>query len=202
MTRSKPIVLVADNQDLTRRQAARLLSAHAFVRTACKLEDAERALEEVRPSALVVEIEMADGVLGLIERARRGAIAIPVLVVSSTQNLVLVSRATRVGAAFISKQAGSDTLEACLQELVRQASKREAGRSDLVARVCGRASLTPAEREALCLFAVLGERRMLAAELGIAETSVRSRIRGICRKLGIDRLHQVFQLMLEEAMVA
>lgn len=199
----KPLVLVVDDDVLARRRVARTLSPTAFVRSAASVAQARDIVQTLPIAALVIEVGLDDGAaLALIEEVRHRQPTLPVLVVSGTDNLVQVSRATRLGAAFVSKRACDDTLAACLQAMVSHALRQHDARAALVARVCDRARLTPAEREALRLFAQLGERRLLAQELGIAETSVRSRVRGICRKLDIERLHEVFRLMLEEALAA
>ena len=197
-----PLVLVVDDDVMARRRVARLLSPCAFVRAAATLAQARQSLQQAPIAALVIELELDGGrALQLIEQVRKCHRALPVLVVSSTDNVVMVSRASGLGAAFVSKRASADTLATCVTTLVSQALHRSNKREALVARVCNRAPLTPAEKEALRLYTRLGERRLLASELGIAETSVRSRVRGICRKLDIERLHDVFRLMVEETMV-
>jgi hypothetical protein len=67
----------------------------------------------------------------------------------------------------------------------------------LIDDVCKSAQLTRAEREVVLAFVLTNDRSALRGRLGIAETSVRSRVRGACRKLGIAHLHDVYRLLFE-----
>ena len=84
-----------------------------------------------------------------------------------------------------------------LGQLVARLAKDRDQIGELVAALAVRGRLTRAEREALELFLRTGNRSGLAAELGIAETSVKSRVRSLCRKLGISHLAEIYRVVFE-----
>jgi two-component system NarL family response regulator/two-component system response regulator DevR len=195
-----PVILVVDSDILARRRAARLLSVCAIVRPAGSLAAARASIREVRPAAMVVDPRLPDGDgLDLVEEARVDNPGMPVLVVTALATARDASRACTAGASFLGKDESRTVIEARLLELAHSAQSRQNLREGLAWQLATRHRLTPAETETVLVFVRVGSREALAPELGIAETSVRSRVRGACRKLGIPRLDAIYGLLFERA---
>jgi DNA-binding NarL/FixJ family response regulator len=195
---SLPLVLVVDADLRWRRRVARALHSHAIVRTAGTIDAAREHLREAPISGIVLELALAEGsALPLLEELGG---SIPALVLSATASVLDASRVSALGAVFASKLEPGPSRLAKLERLAISASRRSDARALLTERLCTAAPLTAAERETLRTFVRIGQRGCLAAELGIAETSVRSRVRTLCRKLGIVRLADVYRLLFDHAL--
>jgi ActR/RegA family two-component response regulator/DNA-binding CsgD family transcriptional regulator len=192
-----PVVLVVDDDLRWRRRVARALHKRAIVRTAGTVDAALEVLRDAPISGVVLELVLADGsAWQLLEEicGRR-----PTLVLSATPSVVDAGRASALGALFASKLEPAGSLQAKLERLAISAARHGDTRTMLVERLCTAVPLTPAERETLRVYLASGQRGNLSAELGIAETSVRSRVRALCRKLGVERLAEVYRLLFEQA---
>ncbi|MEZ4444044.1 MAG: hypothetical protein R3B72_33540 [Polyangiaceae bacterium] len=192
-----PVVVVLDDDPVARRRLARLTSAHAITRPVASIGDALQALGRIAGALLVTELrlEREDPLRWL---GRLADDAPPTLAVSATTDLTLVSQASGLGIPFVSKDEADDVLGARIAKLIDGERRQRLGRCALAERLTESCGLTAAESDVVQVFvATGGSRQALAVELGIAETSVRSRVRGACRKLGIDHLHEVYRLLLE-----
>ncbi|MEM9695008.1 MAG: hypothetical protein AAGA56_20875, partial [Myxococcota bacterium] len=198
---NSPVVLVVDDDLFSRRRIARMLAPDAIARPVGSLEDARRAWMQTPASALIVELNLCANTILWLEELRSKDDAPPVLATSDTATLDQVSRASAAGIPFVAKSASDGLVERRLKTLVTEAHRCRNARRLLAERLATRGRLTPAEVEAMVLFLENnGQRSVLAAKLGIAETSVRSRVRGVCRKLGIPHLHEVYRLLLDDAL--
>jgi DNA-binding NarL/FixJ family response regulator len=196
------VVLIIDDQTVARRAMARTLRPYAIVRPAGCLFEGRNALDCEPVSGLIVDLKLPDGSgLELVEELGRRGSRLPTLVISATQSVLEVSHASRWGAAFVSKDEEPDEIVRRIVALAYEARRYGQLRETLAGRLATEYALTPAESETLALFARHGQRDRLSAELDIAETSVRSRVRGICRKLGIKHLETVFRLLFEASLV-
>jgi DNA-binding NarL/FixJ family response regulator len=196
--RSLPIVLVLDDNLRWRRRVARALHSLAIVRTASTVEAARELLREAPITGIVLELDLAEGAaLPLLEEL---AGSIPALVLSNTVSVLDAGRVSALGATFASKLEPRVSRHAKLERLAISATRKSDTRVVLTERLCTAALLTAAERETLRTFVRVGQRDCLARELGIAETSVRSRVRAVCRKLGIVRLADVYRLLFDQAL--
>jgi DNA-binding NarL/FixJ family response regulator len=176
------------------------LRQRAFIRTASSLEAARRSLHELPISGLVLELAVGgDSTLPLVEelRGRR-----PMLALSATNDVLDASRVAALGATFASKREPPARLRAKLESLAIAAQSHGQTRAAAIERLCASAPFTPAERQTLRVYLTLGRRAALASALGIAETSVRSRVRALCQKLDIDRLCDVYRLLFDLAVTA
>ena len=198
-----PVLLIVDPDPSARRKVARSLATRAIARTAGTVEHARRLLHEHPLAAVVLELDLEDGcAIALLGEVASETPRRPVLVVSGTDDILRVSRACLLGASFVSKREPDVVLRRRIAELVDRAQRRRGAAEVAVDGVCRAAKLTRAEREAVLAFVLTTNRGALRARLGIAETSVRSRVRGACRKLGIAHLHDVFRLLFDQAVAA
>ncbi|WP_448098029.1 response regulator [Luteibacter yeojuensis] len=113
---------------------------------------------------------------------------IPVLVVSSNDHPRNVRRAQQFGAAgFVSKSAPADVLRDAVTEVMNGGTAfaaARAERSDDDARLAARlARLTPAQFRVLMLMAEGLLNKQIAAELGLAENTVKIHVTAVLSKL-------------------
>ena len=189
-----PVVLVLDGDPFWRRLVARKLSPGAVVRPASTVEEADRILALAPLAAAVVELDRPYGEDSL-RRIRLAPRPLPTLVVSASDSVLCASAANALGAEFASKHEPMSALSPRIERLVTVVSRAADPLDELVAELAVRGGLTRAEREALEVFLRTGNRACLAAELGIAETSVKSRVRAVCRKLGLSHLAEVYRTL-------
>lgn len=196
-----PVLLIVDPDASARRRVARCVAGRAIARTAADLEAARRLLREHPLGAVVTEVDLgrASGLVLLDELASQTPRR-PALVVSGTEDVLCIRRACLLGASFVSKREPEAVVRRCVGELIDKATQRPRAAESVVDRVCRRAGLTRAEREAVLAFVLTNDRAALGERLGIAETSVRSRVRGACRKLAIAHLHEVFRILFDQAL--
>ncbi len=195
-----PVILIVDGDLESRRRTARVLSPHAITRPAPTVAAAREALAFLPVAGVVLDPNAADGDgLVFLEELRGRHGMLPVLVLSGTQDVTEASRVSALKAEFVSKFEAVSAVEARLGELAAAALGYRESRDALVLGLANRFRLTGAERETLVHYVRRGERAGLAEHLRIAETSLRSRVRGLCRKLDIPRLEAVYRLLFEEA---
>ncbi|MET0256891.1 MAG: response regulator transcription factor [Luteibacter sp.] len=113
---------------------------------------------------------------------------IPVLVVSSNDHPRNVRRAQQFGAAgFVSKSAPAEVLRDAVAEVMKGGTAfvgTRAERSDEDARLAARlARLTPAQFRVLMLIAEGLLNKQIAAELGLAENTVKIHVTAVLSKL-------------------
>jgi DNA-binding NarL/FixJ family response regulator len=193
-----PVVLVVDHDPFWRRLVARKLSPGAIVRPAPTLADAEAMLRSAPVAGVVLELDLPDGsALPLLRQIRLATKPLPVLVLSESSSVLAASTASALGADFASKHEPMNAVAPRIEQLVSRLTKDRDHISELVAEMAVRGSLTRAEREALEVFLRTGNRACLAGELGIAETSVKSRVRSLCRKLGLSHLAEIYRVLFE-----
>jgi DNA-binding NtrC family response regulator len=196
-----PIVLIVDSDLESRRRTARTLSSHAITRPAPNAATARDALASTPIAGVVLDLALSDGQgMRFLEELRAKQVKLPVLVLSGTDDITEASRVSALKAAFASKRENPADIEARLTELALAAAAYRHARDVLVLGLAERHRLTGAERETLVSFVRRGQRQGLADQLRIAETSLRSRIRGVCRKLEIPRMDAVYRILFEEAL--
>ncbi len=200
-TNPLPVILIVDSDLEARRRSAQTLRPHAITRPAPDVAAARNALHNAPIAGVVLDLALRDGQgMVLLEELRSKHPKLPVLVLSGTSDVTQASRASALKAAFASKHEPFERIGVRLTELATAASAYKHTRDVLVLGLADRHRLTGAERETLISYVRRGERQGLAEQLRIAETSLRSRVRGVCRKLEIPRMEAVYRLLFEEAL--
>ena len=196
-----PVVLIVDSDLESRRRTAQTLRPHAITRPAPNLATARDALASTPIAGVVLDLKLPDGQgVQFLEELRAKHAKLPILVLSGTDDVTEASRVSALKAAFASKREDLGSIEARLTELAAAAAAYRHTRDVLVLGLADRHRLSGAERETLISFVRRGKRCGLAEQLAIAETSLRSRVRGLCRKLEIPRLESVYRLLFEESL--
>jgi DNA-binding NarL/FixJ family response regulator len=124
-----------------------------------------------------------------------------VLVLTSFLDRDYVRQALRLGAAgYLVKSAGPDTILAGIREAAAGGRPLDPGVVDVLADVPEREpldDLTPRETEVLGLLGRGLSNRAIAAELVVAEKTVKSHVGAILAKLGLDSRTQAALLARE-----
>jgi DNA-binding response OmpR family regulator len=199
---SLPVVLLVEGDVSARRQLARALRPKAVVRVAASPGEARAQLESSPISGVILELPEAapDAALGFLQSLRAQGSRLPLLVVSDTRDVLHASRVSGLGAWFASKAEGAALVTRRALELAEAARVYRVAREGIARRLATRHALTAAETETLIGFLEGGNRDGLADGLGIAESSLKSRVRGVCRKLRIPRIEVVYRLLFEASL--
>jgi len=187
---SLPIVLIAHRDLRVRRRAARTMSPVAIVRPAPHALVVEDVLRQYRVAGVVLELEMPGVDLDALLDHN-------LVVIAAQADARTASRLSGRGVELVAADESPAELARRLRgfggRLRQRVDQRQASAIDLAQQY----RLTPAETELLVRFVGGTARGELADRLGIAETSVRSRVRGVCRKLGVPHLEHCYRLLFE-----
>lgn len=188
-------ILVADDHPLMRaalcQSVARALPELTTVE-ASDFTEVETALKaDAGLDAVLLDLHMP-GMNGLIGLAllRNEYPAIPVIVVSATEDATTIQRAMEYGASgFVPKSAPithiGDAIQAVLEGhiwLPPTEGPAVAGDADMASRVAG---LTPQQLRVLAGIAEGKLNKQIAYEMGVVETTVKAHVTVILRRLGV-----------------
>lgn len=191
-------IIVADDHPLFRdalRQAIEKLGAYR-VEMAAEFAAVEKLLEQSETVELVLlDLNMPgnNGLSGLL-RLRSQYPAIPVVIVSATEDRTVVRRSLDLGASgYIPKSATAEEMRAAIASVLEgnvtiPASMELAGTEDreIEALIKRLQTLTPQQNRVLTM---LGEgllNKQIAYELGVSEATVKAHVSAVLLKLGVD----------------
>jgi len=191
-------IIIADDHPLFRGalcQALALAMPGARIREAGDLNDLIRALREDDAADLILlDLAMpgAQGFSGLIYlRAQHPAI--PVAIVSASEDAANVRRAMSFGAAgFIPKSADSVRIAEAVAAILAgetwiDPDLPQTGQDDAVDAIARRlASLTPQQVRVLMMLSEGLLNKQIAYELNVSEATVKAHVSAILQKLGVD----------------
>jgi FixJ family two-component response regulator len=193
----QPVVFVVDDDPSIRAALARLfksvdLKTEVFGSTPELLQS---TLPEV-PSCLILDVRLP-GQSGLDFQAEltKANIHVPIIFMTGHGDIPMTVRAMKAGAVdFLSKPfRDQDMLDAVAVAIERDRKRREAEKAvaELKARY---GSLTSREREVLALVAAGLMNKQVAAEIGIAEITVKIHRGHIMRKMGARSLADLVRM--------
>ena len=201
-------VLVADDQTLVRTGFRVILEAEGDIEVVAEADTGTEAIRQARlaaPDVILMDIRMPelDGLAATEEILRHPDPPTIVVLTTFDQN-EYVYRALRAGAAgFLLKDAPSSRLIAAVRaaatgdsliepSITRRLIERFAGPSRATGTPPELAALTGRELDVLRLIAGGRSNAEIAAELVVAETTVKTHVARILTKLGVrDRLQAV-----------
>ena len=190
-------VLVADDHPLFRE--AVVLSIRHLDRTDSQVLEAGTLDEVCRLATAMPDLDLLlldlkmpgmDGLGGLLELRRRFP-ALPVVIVSATEEPRVIREAIAAGAmAYVPKSLDRASIvrgPACMCSPARSGSPRATpSRCPTTGRSATRMhALTPQQHNILRLIVAGKPNKIIAYDLGIAETTVKAHITVILRKLGV-----------------
>lgn len=198
-------ILVADDHPLF-RDALRQMLTHSEQPHDIAETDSLPAtlawLKQEEPDLLVLDLAMpgSAGLLGL-QQIRRAWPALPVVVVSGSDQALIVAGSQELGAlGFCSKSAAPDelrhTLEQVLQgELCFPPTSSSDEHTTLLHAMAQLQTLTPAQYDVAMRVSTGELNKTIAWDLGISEATVKAHLTTIFRKLGLHGRAQLVSLL-------
>jgi len=191
-------IVVADDHPLFRaalRSAVEKAAPGAVIAECASLAEVQAALGEGATDLLLLDLKLSDseGMAGL-SRIRADHPAVPVAVVSASEEPPTVRRALALGAAgFIPKSAALPIMvEAITAILSGDGWAPDVGvpgpeEGDLEARI---ASLTPSQLRILEGLRAGRLNKQIAFDLGVTEATIKAHLTSVFRKLGVHNRTQ------------
>ena len=184
-----PLIHVVDDDESLRTALLRLLDASGFeARGYASTGEFMLQPPADRPGCVLLDMRLpGPSGLDLQEAMQRHGIALPVVFLTGHANVANSVRAMKAGAVdLLTKPVQRDILlDALRRALARDASER-AARTEAQRLRETLALLTPREREVFDLVAAGRLNKQIAAELGIAERTVKLTRAHVMEKLGVD----------------
>src|SRR5262249_11603374 len=183
------ILLVEDDAAL-RRSLTRWIRAKSnlAITEADTVAAAKQALVD-EPDAAIVDVRLPDGDgLEVVETIHARSPWTPVLVTTASDEPQIANRAHLLGAVCVRKPEIDANVALFLTQLAhrpRPTAKRA------LARLLEEVDLTPRQRDIVELAMHGTKRSALAAALNLEESSVRTHVREIVKRVGIDHLDQL-----------
>lgn len=190
-------IVVADDHPLFRAALGSALSRAAPdvpIEECSTLAGARAALDQGSVELLLLDLKMSDcdGFAGLV--AVRGEHpAVPVVVVSASEDAGTVRRALAFGAAgFIPKSATLPIMVEALASILdgdvwAPDTGEDGGQTEIEQRI---ASLTPSQLKILVGLQKGRLNKQIAYDLGVTEATIKAHLTGVFRKLGVQNRTQ------------
>lgn len=190
-----PVVFLVDDDEQLLRALGRLLRQHGFTTAAFASAEAFLREQDVsQPGCLVLDVNLPglDG-LALQRRLTERGASRPVIFLTGHGDIPASVQAIKAGAVdFLTKPVAGETLLAAVREaLALDAQARREASSDALLRQRA-ASLTAREREVLQMLAAGKLNKQIAAELAIAEATVKFHRSRLMQRM---QAHTVAELM-------
>lgn len=181
-------MLLVEDHFLARMALRAVLNGRFGVSIAAEAESGEQALaayDQIRPDVTLMDLRLP-GISGLdtIAAMRKRDKTARIIVLSNCEGSEDVFRALRNGAmGYLTKDASGDQVLDAIQTVRRDVRYLPPSVRDRLAERMPGAELTPREHEVLTLITRGLSNRDIAAELGIAEKTVRIHVSGMLEKL-------------------
>ncbi|WP_312065484.1 response regulator transcription factor [Brevundimonas sp.] len=191
-------IVVADDHPLFRaalRSAVEKAAPGAVIAECASLVEVQAALAEAATDLLLLDLKLSDseGMAGL-SRVRADHPAVPVAVVSASEEPPTVRRALALGAAgFIPKSAALPVMVEAIAAILSgdgwspDVGEAGAEEGDLEARI---ASLTPSQLRILEGLRAGRLNKQIAFDLGVTEATIKAHLTSVFRKLGVQNRTQ------------
>lgn len=191
-------IVVADDHPLFREalvSAVRKARPDASVVECSSYAEAEAALNSGTVDLMLLDLKLSDveGMTGL-NLVRANHPAVPVVVVSASEEPHTVRHALAVGAAgFIPKSASLETMIEAIGQIMEgetwapDVGEAEGEEADLQSRI---ASLTPSQLRILEGLKAGRLNKQIAYDLGVTEATIKAHLTSVFRKLGVQNRTQ------------
>ncbi len=183
-------VLLADDHFVVRLGLAATLNNESDMEVAGEATDAEAAVEScirLKPDVAIIDLHLPgrDGIAAMLDILQANPAA-RVLILSVHEGDENILRAMESGAmGYLSKSAPHDEILAAVRAAAQGTPHLSPELSEKLARRRERPDLTPRELAVLKLVARGSLNKEIAADLGIAEITVKQYVSSILRKLGV-----------------
>lgn len=185
-------IIVADDHPLFRTaliSAIRRAAPDALITEQDNLSGARKALSQAVTDLLLLDLKLSDceGFAGLAA-VRAEHPAVPVAVVSASEDAATIRRALALGAAgFIPKSASLETMVRAIEAILSGDgwAPQTPHDSEAEARDARIASLTPAQLKILMGLRQGRLNKQIAHDLGVTEATIKAHLTTVFRKLGV-----------------
>lgn len=214
MSASRVRTLLADDHALVRAGVRKVLESRAgleLVGEAATGADTLRALEELQPDLLVLDLNMPDGDgFAVLSKARDLVPEVRILVLTMHDDPVYVGRAIREGAdGYVLKDLAVSELLAAVDSVMAGRPFYSASAQNALAQVLRSRgegerpidTLTPREREVLVGVARGLTTKEIASDLNISTRTVESHRASLMRKLEVRSVALLTQFALREGLI-
>lgn len=198
MQSASPMVVVIDDDEGVCRALARVLGANGYrartyVHAADYLEDAEG----LEPACVLADIRMPelDGI-ALAQAMRAAGIDAPIIFMTATGDVATVVDAMKQGAVdLLPKPFGAELLLNAVAHAIDASRRTEDAHRALVSlwRLAGR--LTPREAEVCALVACGSPNKIVAAQIGTTEKTVKVHRGRVMQKLAAPSLAELIRMV-------
>lgn len=144
------------------------------------------------PVGAIVDINLPDGDgLDLVEELRKRSPTTPVLVTTASDAAIHANRAHLLGASLARKPSIDANVTMFLSEVQRDAAATQRDTEQLLERLASEVRFSPQQRRIVELMLAGTKRSELAAALGVEESTIRTHVRGIVTRVGVENLDRV-----------
>lgn len=199
-------ILVADDHPLFRDALRLMLSSGPEAHNIAETDSLPATLTWLKdhdePDLLVLDLAMpgSAGLLGL-QQIRRDWPALPVIVVSGSDQALIIAGSKELGASgFCSKSAAPDALRQALEQVLAgdlcfPELSNSVEHTALLHAMAQLQTLTPAQFEVAMRVSTGELNKTIAWDLGISEATVKAHLTTIFRKLGLHGRAQLVSLL-------
>jgi RNA polymerase sigma factor (sigma-70 family) len=200
MPTTQPIVYVVDDDISVLQALSSLIRALGWgVRAFPSAGDFLRAERPDAPSCLVLDIMLSDGNgLDFLRDLEAADVQMPIIFMTGHGTIPMTVRAMKAGAIeFLTKPFQEEELIAALQQAIGRDRADRRARAERAALQRRLDLLTAREREVLEVVVTGRPNKQIAAELGIAEQTVKQHRGRVMRKLGAGSMADLVRLVAQ-----
>ena len=194
MDSADPVVFVVDD-DLSVREALRSLIRSVGLRceTFASADEFLRYPRSEAPACLVLDVQLpGSSGLDLTETLNRSGIEIPVTFITGQGTIPMSVRAMKAGAVeFLTKPFSEEELLGAIEQSLSRARAARAARAEQQSLRERFEKLTPRERDVFALVVAGRMNKEIAAELSIAEQTVKQHRKRVMEKLGVGSVAEL-----------
>ncbi|NQZ96038.1 MAG: response regulator transcription factor [Myxococcales bacterium] len=207
-------VLVADDHSVVREGIRRVIETEMDIKVCAEAENGRQVLEEIerhRPDVVILDINMPEmGGLESLERIRSSRSGIKVVLLSVRSDAPVVQSAVSLGTdGYVLKTARtSDIIDAIRAVHGGGSYFSPTIAKEIVDQIRGPQNeaepfrtLSPREREVLCLIAEGRSAKEIASDLHISSKTVEAHRTSLTRKLGVRKATELVRYAIRHGLV-
>lgn len=191
--------LVVEDEHFVARAFARCMRRFADTEVVGTLRDARIALGRGAWSGVVLDASLPDGSgIELLQQLRRERSALPVLVVTTTEDGTSANQCHQLDAVCVFKPEVTENLALFATRALARGSDRHARTAAALSSLRHAQRLSRRELQIAELVAAGVPRSRLAARVGVTENTMKTMVRSLLHKLAAGSVDQVARIVLEE----
>jgi len=199
MAEERRVLLVVGDDPLVLRSIAHLVRRKSMFKIveARSFATGRMALGN-DPIGLVIDLDLLDGDgLELAECARTRLPSTPILLITGSDEARYVNRAHLIGVPIVRKPDFNENLLIFIDRTFIEYSRHERNIAYVIEQLVFKSHLSSQQRKIIELMLSGTTRTQLASSLGVEETTIKTHIRGIVRRVGVPNLDRVGWKLLQ-----